>query len=66
MDLAPIYSIVIPAYNESERIGPTLDRVLAYVRERKWNAEILVVNDGLSWVNANGRHLRSYEIAGML
>jgi dolichyl-phosphate beta-glucosyltransferase len=44
--LAPTYSIVIPAYNESERIGGTLERVLAYVRERNWSAEILVVNDG--------------------
>lgn len=40
------YSIVIPAYNESARIRATLDRILAYIDERRWNAEILVVNDG--------------------
>src|SRR5947209_3903758 len=40
------YSIVIPAYNESERIAATLDRVLAYVAGQRWNAEVLVVNDG--------------------
>src|ERR1700758_3456797 len=45
-NLAPTYSIVIPAYNESARIGGTLERVLAHVREQRWNAEILVVNDG--------------------
>src|SRR6185437_12703765 len=40
------YSIVIPAYNEQARIGATLDRVMACVEERRWAAEVLVVNDG--------------------
>ena len=40
------YSIVIPAYNESVRIIPTLDRVLAYIQQQGWEAEIVVVNDG--------------------
>ena len=42
------YSIVIPAYNEGTRLGATLEKVLAYVRERGWNAEVevIVVNDG--------------------
>jgi len=40
------YSIVIPAYNESNRIRPTLDEVLRYFRERGWDVEIIVVNDG--------------------
>jgi len=44
----PEYSIVIPAYNESARIGPTLEQVLACVHARSWNAEVLVVNDGSS------------------
>src|SRR6266705_3890773 len=42
----PSYSIIIPAYNESARIGATLERVLAYVAERVWDAEVIVVNDG--------------------
>jgi dolichyl-phosphate beta-glucosyltransferase len=42
----PDYSIIIPAYNESVRIIPTLDRVLAYVQQQGWEAEIVVVNDG--------------------
>lgn len=41
-----MYSIVIPAYNESQRLAPTLDKVLEYVAHENWNAEILVVNDG--------------------
>jgi dolichyl-phosphate beta-glucosyltransferase len=44
--LLPTYSIVIPAYNESSRLGASLDKVLAYVHDQKWNAEIVVVNDG--------------------
>jgi dolichyl-phosphate beta-glucosyltransferase len=44
--LEPIYSIVIPAYNEGARLGATLEKVLAYVRSQQWNAEVIVVNDG--------------------
>ncbi|HEY6371700.1 MAG TPA: glycosyltransferase, partial [Candidatus Sulfotelmatobacter sp.] len=39
-------SIVIPAYNESARLGPTLDRVLDFVRQLAWDAELIVVDDG--------------------
>ncbi len=42
----PRYSIVIPAYNESERISNGLDRVLEYIRQQQWDAEVIVVNDG--------------------
>jgi glycosyltransferase involved in cell wall biosynthesis len=40
------YTFVIPAYNESVRIRPTLDEILRYTRGQNWDAEILVVNDG--------------------
>jgi dolichyl-phosphate beta-glucosyltransferase len=42
----PLVSIVIPAYNESARIGGALDAVLRCIRERDWHAEVVVVNDG--------------------
>lgn len=42
----PVYSIIIPAYNESTRIGETLKKIREYAAQRRWNAEILVVNDG--------------------
>ncbi len=45
---APSLSIVIPAYNEAARLENTLHRVLACVRDRQWNAEVLVVDDGSS------------------
>jgi dolichyl-phosphate beta-glucosyltransferase len=40
------YSLVIPAYNESTRIRPTLDEILRYIKEHQWDAEILIVDDG--------------------
>jgi glycosyltransferase involved in cell wall biosynthesis len=40
------YSIVVPAYNESGRLRPTLDALLRFIQEENWDAEILVVNDG--------------------
>ena len=42
----PVYSIIIPAYNESERITATLESVAAYARQQQWDVEVLVVNDG--------------------
>jgi glycosyltransferase involved in cell wall biosynthesis len=42
----PMYSIVIPAFNESTRIPATLTSVVNCIRERGWNAEVIVVNDG--------------------
>lgn len=42
------YSIVIPAYNESVRIRPTLHALVRHMQEQNWDGEILVVNDGSS------------------
>ena len=44
--MTTLYSIILPAYNESSRIGPSLEKALAFVREQQWNCEIIVVNDG--------------------
>lgn len=44
----PYLSIVIPAYNESARIEKTIARVMECVEARKWDAEVLVVDDGSS------------------
>ena len=40
------YSIIIPAYNESKRIGASLERIVAYAAQQAWKVEVLVVNDG--------------------
>ena len=42
----PKYSIVIPAYNESDRIPATLRSVVECIRTHDWPAEVVVVNDG--------------------
>lgn len=42
----PALSIVIPAYNEERRLGPSLAAVRAFVRKRRLSAEVLVVDDG--------------------
>ena len=44
--MATIYSIIIPAYNESRRLGPTLEQITSFIAQERWLAEIIVVNDG--------------------
>lgn len=39
-------SVIIPAYNEAERIGKTLTIVLAYLRDYCAHCELIVVDDG--------------------
>lgn len=39
-------SFIIPAYNEAERIGRSLEKALAYFADRDYTWEILVVDDG--------------------
>jgi dolichyl-phosphate beta-glucosyltransferase len=39
-------SIVIPSYNEEQRLGETLDAILKFIGQRHLEAEILVVDDG--------------------
>jgi dolichyl-phosphate beta-glucosyltransferase len=40
------YSIVLPAYNESERIAATLEKIFTYAERSGWQCEVIVVNDG--------------------
>jgi dolichyl-phosphate beta-glucosyltransferase len=39
-----LLSVVVPAYNEAARLGPTLARITAYFADR--NVELIVVDDG--------------------
>ncbi len=42
----PHLSILVPAYNEEARLGASLEKIVAYVRESQLDAEVLVVDDG--------------------
>jgi dolichyl-phosphate beta-glucosyltransferase len=39
-------SIVVPAYNEEQRIAPTLRRLHGFLARAPWRTEIVVVDDG--------------------
>ncbi len=39
-------SIVIPSYNEEQRLGGTLETIQAFIEQKGLHAEILVVDDG--------------------
>lgn len=41
-------SIIIPAYNEASRIGPSLHKAFQYFSTKPYQVEILVVDDGSS------------------
>jgi len=41
-----LLSVVIPAYNEGERIGATLDKIRKYLASKRFIAEVVVVDDG--------------------
>lgn len=45
---SPYLSVVIPAYNEERRIGATLARIGSFLSEGRYDAEIVLVDDGSS------------------
>jgi len=42
----PDLSIVIPAYNEGPRLGPTVREIVSYCRQHRGAFEVIVVDDG--------------------
>lgn len=42
----PFLSVIIPAYNEQDRIVPTLEHTITYLKDRSYASEIIVVSDG--------------------
>lgn len=42
----PYLSFIIPAYNEAQRLAPSLQKALQYFDSQPYSVEILVVNDG--------------------
>ena len=46
VNTTPDLTIVIPSFNEEKRLPPTLERIAAYLREKRLGAEVIVVDDG--------------------
>lgn len=44
----PFLSLIIPAYNEEQRLPGTLEKVQAFLGEQSYDAEVLVVENGSS------------------
>ncbi len=42
----PYLTVVIPAYNEAQRLPKTLGQVTDYLRSRDYDSELLVIDDG--------------------
>jgi len=47
-DDQPDLSLIIPAYNEAQRLRPSLEKILAYLRACDFRAEVVIVDDGSS------------------
>lgn len=46
MNTPPLLSVVIPAYNEHDRIVPTLKKTIDYLEGQSYTSEVIVVSDG--------------------
>ncbi|MFQ6096723.1 MAG: dolichyl-phosphate beta-glucosyltransferase [Armatimonadota bacterium] len=57
----PELSIIIPAYNEEERLGPTLDSVIGFADAHGLDCEIIVVDDGSTDATADVAHRRAED-----
>jgi dolichyl-phosphate beta-glucosyltransferase len=44
--IRPFLSIIIPAYNEERRLPRSLEKIVAFLQERDYRAEVIVVDDG--------------------
>src|SRR5206468_7040019 len=63
--VTPRWSVVIPAFNEAERLPPFLEKVVAYFEGRDEPYEVIVVDDGSTDGTAarvEARRLRSVSV----
>lgn len=44
--MGPFLSVILPAYNEAERLPPTLKKLSEELRQMNFEYEIIIVNDG--------------------
>lgn len=60
---APDVSVVIPAYNESARLPPSIARITAYFAQRPLSYELVVVDDGSA--DDTAARARACGVAGL-
>jgi dolichyl-phosphate beta-glucosyltransferase len=46
LEQSPFLSIIIPAYNEEQRLPPTLHKIADFLRQQPYRAEVIVVENG--------------------
>ena len=46
MSASPELSIIVPSFNEERRLPASLEKIANYIREKRRNTEVLVVDDG--------------------
>ena len=46
MDEQPLLSIIIPAYNEEQRLPRSLESIVAFIEEQPYPIEVLIVENG--------------------
>ncbi|HUK89177.1 MAG TPA: dolichyl-phosphate beta-glucosyltransferase [Blastocatellia bacterium] len=65
--MEPLLSVIIPAYNEAERIGPSLDSILSFLSSQPYKSEVVVVDDGSSDGTGTvvASHSDQYQKAGI-
>ncbi len=59
----PTLSIVIPAYNESERLPASLGKIERFLHSSKFDAEIIIVDDGST--DGTAEAVRAAEISNL-
>jgi glycosyltransferase involved in cell wall biosynthesis len=45
---SPFVSVVVPAYNEEQRLPDTIEQILAYLARQPYRSEVIVADDGSS------------------
>ena len=63
--MLPAFSLVIPAFNEADRIGQSLREVLDYLQRSSPESELIVVNDG-STDETSARVREVFSTAGLI
>ena len=63
--MKPTLSIVIPAFDEQDRLGSSIRKVLEFIKSEKLNAELIVVDDGSRDKTAETAEKTFAEFPGM-